>query len=198
LTTEIAIVLGILAVAIILFITERIRVDLVALIVLVSLALTNLVTPAEAISGFSNIAVVTVWAILILSAGLSRTGVANVVGRQLLRFAGDSELRLVAIIMVTAGILSGFMNSIGVAALFLTDGANFRNPHYHQLSDRVGTLDFEFMANIVRVAVATVAKQAGIQHAGFAVSEPFTIDSSVGTQAQTFSDLKRSFRARKP
>jgi di/tricarboxylate transporter len=119
LTNEIAIVLGILAVAIILFITERIRVDLVALIVLVSLAVTNLVTPTEAISGFSNIAVVTVWAILILSAGLSRTGVANVIGKQLLRFAGDSELRLVAIIMVTAGILSGFMNSIGVAALFL-------------------------------------------------------------------------------
>jgi di/tricarboxylate transporter len=119
LTTEIAIVLGILAVAIILFVTERIRVDLVALIVLVSLALTNSVTPTEALSGFSNIAVVTVWAILILSAGLSRTGVANVIGRQVLRLAGDSELRLVVIIMITAGILSGFMNSIGVAALFL-------------------------------------------------------------------------------
>lgn len=118
-TPEIAFVLGILVVAIILFVTERIRVDLVALIVLVSLALTNLVTPTEALSGFSNIAVVTVWAILILSAGLSRTGVANIVGRQLLRLAGDSEIRLVVIIMITAGILSGFMNSIGVAALFL-------------------------------------------------------------------------------
>jgi di/tricarboxylate transporter len=119
LTPEIATVLAILLVAIILFVTERIRVDLVALIVLVSLALTKLVTPTEALSGFSNIAVVTVWAILILSAGLSRTGVANVVGRQVLRLAGESELRLVVIIMITAGILSGFMNSIGVAALFL-------------------------------------------------------------------------------
>lgn len=118
-TAEIATVFAILAVAIVLFITERIRIDLVALIVLVSLALTNLVSPTEALSGFSNIAVVTVWAILILSAGLSRTGVANVVGRQLLRLAGDSEFRLVVIIMLTAGLLSGFMNSIGVAALFL-------------------------------------------------------------------------------
>lgn len=118
-TPEIATVLAILVVAIILFVTERIRVDVVALIVLISLALTNLVTPTEAISGFSNVAVVTVWAILILSSGLSRTGVANIVGRQLLRLAGDSELRLVVIIMITAGVLSGFMNSIGVAALFL-------------------------------------------------------------------------------
>lgn len=118
-TAEIAIVLGILAIAIILFVTELIRIDLVALIVLISLALTNLVTPTEAISGFSNIAVVTVWAILIISAGLSRTGVASIVGRQLLRLAGDSEFRLVVVIMVVAGVLSGFMNSIGVAALFL-------------------------------------------------------------------------------
>ena len=118
-TAEIATVLTILAVAIILFITERVRVDVVALIVLVSLAISNLISPAEALSGFSNIAVVTVWAILILSAGLSRTGVAKILGRGLLRFAGGGEIRLIVIIMVTVGVLSGFMNNIGVAALFL-------------------------------------------------------------------------------
>jgi di/tricarboxylate transporter len=119
LTAEIATVLAILAVAIILFITERVRVDVVALIVLVSLAISNLISPAEALSGFSNIAVVTVWAILILSAGLSRTGVAKILGRGLLRFADGGEIRLIVIIMVTVGVLSGFMNNIGVAALFL-------------------------------------------------------------------------------
>ena len=118
-TAEIATVLAILVVAIILFITERVRVDVVALIVLVSLAISNLISPAEALSGFSNIAVVTVWAILILSAGLSRTGVASILGRGLLRFAGGGETRLIVIIMVTVGVLSGFMNNIGVAALFL-------------------------------------------------------------------------------
>lgn len=118
-TAEIATVLAILAVAIILFITERVRVDVVALIVLVSLAISNLISPAEALSGFSNIAVVTVWAMLILSAGLSRTGVAKILGRGLLRFAGGGETRLIVIIMVTVGVLSGFMNNIGVAALFL-------------------------------------------------------------------------------
>jgi di/tricarboxylate transporter len=119
LTAEIATVLAILAVAIILFITERVRVDVVALIVLVSLAISNLISPAEALSGFSNIAVITVWAMLILSAGLSRTGIAKILGQGLLRFAGGGEMRLIVIIMVTVGVLSGFMNNIGVAALFL-------------------------------------------------------------------------------
>lgn len=118
-TTQIFIVLSILVLAIILFITEKIRVDIVALIVLVSLTLTGLITPSEALSGFSNPAVVTVWAILILSAALSRTGVASIIGRPVLRLAGRSEARLIAMIMLLVGVLSGFMNDIGVAALML-------------------------------------------------------------------------------
>jgi len=118
-TPQIAMVLAILALAIMLFVTERLRVDIVALLVLISLALTSLVTPAEALSGFSNPAVVTVWAVFILSGGLSRTGVANLVGRQVLRLAGQSEVRLVAVIMLTAGIVSSFMNNVGAVALLL-------------------------------------------------------------------------------
>jgi len=118
-TLEIAAVFAITALAVLLFITERVSVDVVALMVLVSLALTGLVTPAEAISGFSNPAVVTVWAVLILSAALSRTGVGGLVGHRVLRLAGNSEVRLLAIIMLTVAILSGFMNDIGVATLFL-------------------------------------------------------------------------------
>ncbi len=118
-TPEIAIVLAILVAAIVLFITERIRVDVVALMVLVVLALTGLVTPTDALSGFANLAVVTVWAVLILSAGLARTGVAGLIGRQVLRLAGKTEARLIALIMLVVGVLSGFMNDIGVAALML-------------------------------------------------------------------------------
>jgi di/tricarboxylate transporter len=118
-TPEIAIVLGILAVAVVLFITEWVRVDVVALMVLVSLTLTGLITPAEALSGFANLAVVTVWAVLILSNGLARTGVAGLIGRPVLHLAGDSDARLIALIMLVVGVLSGFMNDIGVAALML-------------------------------------------------------------------------------
>jgi di/tricarboxylate transporter len=118
-TLEIFIVLLILIIAILLFITEWVRMDVVALIVLSALVVTGLVTPTEALSGFSNPAVITVWAVLILSGGLARTGVAGLIGRRLLKFAGKSEVRLLIIIMLTVGILSGFMNDIGVASLFL-------------------------------------------------------------------------------
>lgn len=118
-TLEIILVLAILTLAIVLFISEKVRMDIVALLVLACLSLTGLITPVEALSGFSNPAVVTVWAVLILSAGLARTGVAGLIGQRMLRLAGNSETRLLAIIMLTAGILSGFMNSIGVASLFL-------------------------------------------------------------------------------
>jgi di/tricarboxylate transporter len=71
------------------------------------------------VSGFANLAVITVWAVLILSAGLARTGVAGLIGRPVLRLAGGSDARLIALIMITVGVLSGFMNDIGVAALML-------------------------------------------------------------------------------
>ncbi len=118
-TFEILIVLIILTTAILLFMTEWVRMDVVALMVLATLAVTGMVTPAEALSGFSNPAAITVWAILILSGGLARTGLAGMIGRSLMRLAGESETRLLVIIMLTAGILSGFMNTIGVVSLFL-------------------------------------------------------------------------------
>jgi di/tricarboxylate transporter len=118
-TLPIALVMGILVLAVALFVTERLRVDLVALLVLGSLALTELVTPAEAISGFSSPAVITVWAVFILSGGMARTGVAGLIGRQVLRLAGTGEVRLMAVIMLTAGVMSAFMNNVGVAALLL-------------------------------------------------------------------------------
>ena len=118
-TTEIALTLIILLGAVVLFVTERIRLDLTALLVLAALAVTGLVTPAEALSGFSNPAVITVWAVFILSAGLSRTGVADAVGRQMMRVAGKGETRLLVVIMLTVALLSAFMNNVGVAALLL-------------------------------------------------------------------------------
>jgi len=116
---EIASVLIILAVALVLFISEVLRMDLVALLVLSALALLGLVSPTEALSGFSNAAVVTVWAMFILSEGLTRTGIANILGRQVMKMAGRREVPLIVVIMVTSGGLSAFMNNIGVAALML-------------------------------------------------------------------------------
>ncbi len=118
-TLEIALVLTILLVALVLFISERLRVDLIALLVLSTLALTGLVDPEGAIAGFSNPAVITVWAMFILSEGLTRTGISGIIGRWVLRLAGPSEFRMIVVLMITAGGLSAFMNNIGVAALML-------------------------------------------------------------------------------
>ena len=118
-TIEIALVLGILLIALVLFVTEVLRMDLVALLVLSTLGISGLVSPAQAVSGFSNAAVITVWAMFILSEGLTRTGIANLLGQQLLRVSGRSEISLILVVMLTAGGLSAFMNNIGVAALML-------------------------------------------------------------------------------
>ncbi|MGB5164197.1 MAG: SLC13 family permease [Woeseiaceae bacterium] len=118
-TFEIAMVLGILVVSLILFISEVIRMDLVALLVLATLAISPLVDPADAFAGFSNSAVITVWAMFILSEGLTRTGIADIIGRQVMRLAGRREIAMVFVIMVTGAVLSAFMNNIGVAALML-------------------------------------------------------------------------------
>jgi di/tricarboxylate transporter len=118
-TLDIAIVLIILGVSLILFISEVIRMDLVALLVLGALALTGLVDAEQAFAGFSNGAVITVWAMFILSEGLTRTGIADIIGRQVMRLGGSGETMMIIVIMITGAVLSAFMNNIGVAALML-------------------------------------------------------------------------------
>jgi di/tricarboxylate transporter len=109
---EIALVLGILVISLVLFISEVIRMDVVALLVLGALAVTGLVDSSEAFAGFSNSAVITVWAMFILSEGLTRTGIADIIGRQVMRIGGKREFSMIMVIMVTAAVLSAFMNNI--------------------------------------------------------------------------------------
>ncbi|MGD9307604.1 MAG: SLC13 family permease [Desulfosarcina sp.] len=116
---EIITVLIILVAVIILLITEWAPLEVIAFLVMGVLAVTELVSTKEALAGFSNPAVVTIWAVFILSGGLTRTGIANILGRQLLKVAGRGESTLVIIIMLIAGVLSAFMNNVAVAALML-------------------------------------------------------------------------------
>jgi di/tricarboxylate transporter len=118
-TPDILLVLGILAVVFVVLVTEVMPLEVLALLVLGALALTGLVSPAEALAGFSNPAVVTIWAVFILSGGLTRTGIANILGRYLLKMAGSGDKRMVVLIMVIAGGLSAFMNNVAVAAMML-------------------------------------------------------------------------------
>ncbi len=118
-TADIAMVLGILIVSLILFISEVVRMDVVALMVLGTLFISQQIDANQAFAGFSNSAVITVWAMFILSEGLTRTGIADIIGRQVMRIGGSREVTLIFVIMVTGAVLSAFMNNIGVAALML-------------------------------------------------------------------------------
>lgn len=118
-TPEIILVLGILVVVIAVLVTEIMPLEVLAMLVLGVLAVTGLVSPTDALSGFSNPAVVTIWAVFILSGGLTRTGIANILGRNLLRVAGTGDARMILVIMLIAGGLSAFMNNVAVAALML-------------------------------------------------------------------------------
>ncbi|NIV39863.1 MAG: SLC13 family permease, partial [Anaerolineae bacterium] len=64
-------------------------------------------------------AVIVVWAVFIVSAGLTRSGVADLIARQVMRLAGRSELRLLVLIMIAVGIMSAFMSNVGAAAILL-------------------------------------------------------------------------------
>lgn len=118
-TPEIVLVLGILVVVIGVLVTEVMPLEVLALLVLGILAVTGLVSPTEALAGFSNPAVVTIWAVFILSGGLTRTGIANILGRNVLRVVGTGDTRMILLIMTISGGLSAFMNNVAVAALML-------------------------------------------------------------------------------
>jgi di/tricarboxylate transporter len=118
-TTEIALTLAIIVAALVLFATEKLRVDLVALLVLLAVGLLSLIDPDDVFDGFSNSAVITVWAVYIVSGGLFKTGVADTLGRTIHRLSGDKEPRLIATIMVTCGVISAFMNNVGATAMLM-------------------------------------------------------------------------------
>jgi di/tricarboxylate transporter len=119
LTLENILVLSILGVAVILFVSEKLRVDVVAMIVLTLLVLTGLVTIEQAFSGFASPAVITVWAVFIVSGGLTRSGVADSIAQLIVRLAGTNPLRLTVLIMLGVGVMSAFMNNIGAVAILL-------------------------------------------------------------------------------
>lgn len=114
-----AVLLAIVFAALVLFIGGWLPVDVVGLMVLAALALTGLVSPEEAVAGFSSPAVITVWAMFILSAGLTRTGVAYRIGQPLQHFARGSETVLVIALMIAASILSALINTTTVAAILM-------------------------------------------------------------------------------
>src|SRR4029078_7898134 len=95
-TAQIAIVLSLLFVALVLFSIERIPIEVVSILLVMALVLTNTFTATEAFAGFGNDIVITIAGLFILTGGLAKTGVIDLVGRRLHRTAEDSGVRVVA------------------------------------------------------------------------------------------------------
>lgn len=109
----------ILAVTIILFTTNRLRADLVAVMALLSFVILNILTPAEALAGFSNSVVIMIAGLFVVGAGILRTGLAGMAGNLLLKWSGDNELRLFILLLVIVAIVGAFMSNTGTVALML-------------------------------------------------------------------------------
>ena len=112
-------VFGLLLVTIILFVSDRVRLDVVAVSVILVLMLSGLLTPGEALAGFGDPVVLLIAGLFVVGEGLYRTGVAFAVGDWLMRVAGTHELRLLVMLMLVVAGLSAFMSSTGAVAIFI-------------------------------------------------------------------------------
>jgi len=125
-TTEMAVVIGLLCSTVFLFVSEIIRIDLAALLVLVLVGILSYVPGLERLAdvthlfdGFASNAVISIIAVMIVGAGLDRTGIMNKVAAAILKHGGTSEARVLPIVSGTVGVISSFLQNVGAAALFL-------------------------------------------------------------------------------
>ncbi len=126
LTYEMIVVLSLLSFTVLLFVTEIIRIDVAAILVMVLLGalsylpgLSNLADTSKLFEGFSSNAVMSIIAVMVIGAGLDKTGLMSKVAALILKNGGTTEARIIPIISTTVGVISSFMQNVGAAALFL-------------------------------------------------------------------------------
>ncbi len=129
-TPDMILTMTVLVFVIFLFVFEWVRVDVVGIMMMVLLPLIGLVTPTEAFSGLSSNAVCSIIAVIIIGAGLDKTGVMNNVAKPIMALAGKSENRIILFIAGSVAVISSLMQNIGAAALFL--------PVTQRISKRMG------------------------------------------------------------
>ena len=131
-TFEIAFVLGLIILAFILFVTERFSLDVTALLVLTILFLGNFLTPAEAISGFSNPAVITIGLLFVLSNALQKTRILEYLIVRINKLVTRSRILGLGIYLFTIGIASALMNNTAIVAIFMP--VTIRLAHQYRMS----------------------------------------------------------------
>ncbi len=118
-TPDIIIVLTILVLTVILLALDLLRIDIVGMLCLLALAWTGVLDPLAALTGFSSNAVIAMMAVMVLGRGIARTGMMDRFAQLVLRIAGDNQQRLIALVSAAVGLLSGIIQNVGAAALFL-------------------------------------------------------------------------------
>ncbi|MCX4048920.1 SLC13 family permease [Aeromonas caviae] len=117
--SELIWVLSMLVGAILLFITNKVRMDVVALLIIILFVLSGTLTLPQALAGFSDPNVILIAALFVVGEGLVRTGIAYQVGDTLVKVAGSSETRMLVLLMVAVATLGAVMSSTGVVAIFI-------------------------------------------------------------------------------
>ena len=123
-TGEILFVFGLLLVTILLFVSGFWRLDVVAIMVILTLMLSGLLSPGDALAGFGDPVVLLIAGLFVVGEGLFRTGVAYRIGNWLMGVAGTSENRLLILLMLVVAGLSAFMSSTGAVAIFIPVALN--------------------------------------------------------------------------
>ena len=118
-TLAIAFVLTLLVIAVALFATERISVDIITFLLLIALVIGGVLSPLEAFAGFSNDIIIILGAIFVISGALQETGVLDLLGARILKLAGTSPNRLLLLLTTSTAGVSAFMNNTTVTAMFL-------------------------------------------------------------------------------
>ncbi|ALB21819.1 Na(+)/dicarboxylate symporter [Piscirickettsia salmonis] len=118
-TLSMIFVLTVLVCTIILFITEWLRTDVTALLVLTILGLSGILSPQQAFAGFSSSAIISIIAVMIIGAGIDRVGLSNYLAQLILKLGGRSESRLIAAHAFSAGLLASFLRNVGAVALLM-------------------------------------------------------------------------------
>jgi di/tricarboxylate transporter len=116
---EIVILFLIIITAVVLFFSERVEVEITAMLVMLALMLSNILTPEEALSGFSSPATVVVAGLLIMSAAIQRTGALQIIAKRILRFSRHNPFRIIVTMMISTGLVSMFVNNTPAVAVQL-------------------------------------------------------------------------------
>ncbi len=144
-TLDMILVLSILVFTIVLSLSSVIRVDVVAVLVLAVLGITRLLPPEQLFSGFSSEAVISLIAVMIISSGLEKSGIALRIAREILKFGRERPTQISTVLMCCSGVLSAFMRSSGTVALLL--------PVINRITMRTGIPKSRFLMPIAFCAV---------------------------------------------